>query len=345
MMLIESYSFPSAGKLSASLKTAPLSYAGQGVNIQHQIQTTQPTDLYHTYSEMTALLQSLAATYPDIMSVSSIGETYEGRNLWLVKISDNVNQDEQEPGVLFMGAHHGNEKSSYEVCLYFIQYMVEHYDNASTPEVRTSINATQIYLIPMVNPDGVERDMRKDREPNHGSFGFRRQVTSYGVDLNRNYGQHWLYLFLFPYIFSGSTSWVDSSDVYRGPWPFSANETKAVRQFVITHNISLSISYHSYGELVLYPWGYTTRPPKDKSLFVSIGSNISTFDKYQVEQSIRLYPTLGDSCDWMYATQRIFAFTIELGTSYAPSDPEVLQNLCVNHTIVNLYICQRAQTL
>jgi carboxypeptidase T len=305
----------------------------------------QSTGLYHTYAEMTTLLLDLAIAYPSIMSVSSIGKTYEGRDLWMIKLSDNVHQQENEPEVLFMGAHHGNEKPSYEVCLYFIQYMVEHYDNSSTPEVRDIINKTQIYILPMVNPDGVEAGTRKNYEPNHGLFGFFPIITSHGVDLNRNYGYRWFLLFVLPQFYGGGTSFVDSSDAYHGPRPFSENETQAIEQFVDTHNISISISYHTYGDLVLYPWGYTFLPPKDKPLFVSIGENISSIDHYVVSQAIGLYPTLGDACDWQYGTHGVLAFTIELGTTYAPTDPEELNEMCVTHTAVNLYVCQRALTL
>ena len=63
------------------------------------------------------------------MSLTSIGKTYEGRDLWMVKLSDNVNQEEDEPGVLFMAAHHGNEWPGVEICLFFIRYMVENYEN------------------------------------------------------------------------------------------------------------------------------------------------------------------------------------------------------------------------
>jgi carboxypeptidase T len=314
-------------------------------DIQFPVHIPQTTGLYRTYAQMTSLLQNLTATYPNIMSLSSIGKTYEGRELWMVKISDNVSQQETEPEVLFMGTHHGNEKPGYEVCLYFIQYLVEHYQNTSTPEVRDIINTTQIYVLPMVNPDGVEADTRKNAEPNHGFFGFNPLVTSQGVDLNRNYGYRWYFLFLFPKLLGGSTSYFDSSEVYHGPRPFSENETQAIRQFIDTHNIMISISYHTYGQLVLYPWGYTILPPKDKSLFVSIGENITAIDNYTLEQSISLYPTVGDACDWMYGTHGVLAYTIELGTSYAPTNPATLQKICATHNLVNLYICQRAHTL
>jgi carboxypeptidase T len=314
-------------------------------DIQNHFPIMTPTGLYHTYDEMTVLLQGLATNHSDIMSLTSIGKTYEGRELWMVKLSDNVNQQENEPELLFMGAHHGNEKPSYEVLIYFIQYMVEHYENSSAEEVQDAINNTQIYILPMVNPDGVEAGTRKNRVPNHGSFGYQTEITSLGVDLNRNYGYRWFLFYLFPLKYISSTSYFDRSDSYRGKQPFSENETQAIRQFVDTHNITISISYHTYGELILYPWGYTLIPTKDNSVFVSIGENISNINHYTLARSITLYPTLGDACDWMYGTREMLAYTIELGDSFAPSDPDVLQEMYLLHTNVNLYVCQRALLL
>jgi carboxypeptidase T len=114
---------------------------------------------------------------------------------------------------------------------------------------------------------------------------------------------------------------------------------------VDTHNITISISYHTYGELILYPWGYTLIPPKDKPVFVSIGENISNINHYTLAQAINSYPTLGDACDWMYGAGDVLAYTIELGDSFVPSDPDVLQEMYLLHTNVNLYVCQRAQLL
>jgi carboxypeptidase T len=314
-------------------------------DIQNHFPIITPTGLYHTYDEMTALLQGLAANYSDIMSLTSIGKTYEGRDLWMVKLSDNVNQQENEPELLFMGAHHGNEKPSYEVLIYFIQYMVENYEDSNVGDVKDAINNTQIYVLPMVNPDGVAAGTRKNRVPNHGSFGQKTEITSVGVDLNRNYGYRWFRFFLLLPLYAGSTSIFDNNDAYRGEWSFSENETQAIRQFVDTHNITISISYHTYGNLILFPWGYSILPAKDKPVFVSIGENISNIDSYLSAQSVNLYPTIGDACDWMYGTYGTFAFTIELGESFAPNDPDVLQEMYRIHTNVNLYACQRAQLL
>jgi carboxypeptidase T len=315
---------------------------------------TQPVSLgayhYHTYQEMTDLLHSLQTNHSDIMSLSSLGKTYEGRDIWLVKLSDHVEQEEHEAGVLFMGAHHGNEKPGYEVNLFFIQYMVEHYTNASTPEVREAINNTQIYLIPMVNPDGVEANTRKNVVPNHGPFGLKKVVTSYGVNLNRNYADNWFLYYLLPTQFGFLSAFPDSSMNYRGPYPFSENETRAVKHFADTHNVSISISYHTYGEVIFYPWMHTTKQTPDEPLFRSVGENISKIDGYYLfvkKKYVIDRPggTLGTSENWLYRNHGVIAFTIELCKQRAPTDPQTMYKVCSVQTQVHLYLCQRAQSI
>lgn len=248
--------------------------------------------VYRTYENMTALLQNLSTSHPDIMQVFSIGTTYEGRMIWAMKISDHVETSEGEAQVLFMGAHHGNEKPSMELCLRFVQYVVETYhmpdtdndhdgmlnedpidgvdndhdgrldEDPSESFLSGLVNATEIYVIPLVNPDGYAADQRKNMEPNHGPFGLDPDVTSVGVDINRNYGYKWYRYFFFPRLYFGATKWKDSSSEYRGPKPFSTAEAQAVKSFVDSHEISIAISYHTYGEDILYPWGYSRLPPE-----------------------------------------------------------------------------------
>lgn len=331
--------------------------------------------LYHTYQEMTDLLQDLEENHSDIMSLTSLGTTYEEREIWMVKLSDNVDEDENESEVLLMGAHHGNEKPSYEVLIYFIQHIVENYSKENTDDdgdgqvnedpidgvdndedglvdedpsedrVRDVTNNTEIYIIPMVNPDGVEAGTRKNRAPNYGPFGFKREITSYGVDLNRNYGYRWFFLFLFPRYYQGATDYRDNSPVYRGERPFCEAETKAIKQLVKAHDIEICLTYHTYGKLILYPWGYTELPAKDKQLFESIGEDIKKINKYTLSQSVYLYPTIGDACDWLYGRKGIIPYTIELGKSYAPGDPKVVREMCITHVGVNLYVCEKAESI
>ncbi|MBN1280658.1 MAG: zinc carboxypeptidase [Candidatus Thermoplasmatota archaeon] len=305
---------------------------------------------YHTYQELTDELHAYQANYSSLMTVSSLGTSYEGRDIWVVKLSDNVDQQEDEPGVLFMGAHHGNEKPSYEVCLFFIRYMVEHYDNDTVPEVREALNTTQIYLIPMVNPDGVEADTRKNCVPNHGPFGFKPTITSYGVNLNRNYADQWFLSYLLPvHYYLPFILWDDSGN-YRGPSPFSENETRAVRDFVLAHDLCLSLSYHTFGEFIVYPWMHSSQPTPDEPLFRSIGENITQINHYTLYTKTwsmipRLGGTLGSSENWLYREKGILAYTVELCTQRAPTNPQVVYNVCMTHTMVHLYLCQRAQTI
>lgn len=305
---------------------------------------------YHTYESLTAELQSLQENHSAIMSLSSIGKTYEGRDLWMVKLSENVTVDENEPGVLFMAAHHGNEWPGIEICLFFIQYMVDQYENTSLPQVWEALASTQIYVLPMVNPDGVTTDTRKNCAPNHGPFGKKLTVTSYGVNLNRNYDDPWFLAYVFPIRYYLPMILPDSSMNYRGPYPFSENETKAVKHFAETHNFSISISYHSYGQFIIYPWMHTTKQTPDEPLFRSVGENISALNGYYLSvKKDRLIPlyggTLGSSENWLYREKGALAFTIEVGKSRRPTNSQEVADLCMTQTDVHLYLCQRAQTI
>lgn len=340
---------------------------------------------YYTYDNMTLYLTNLSQTYTDIMSLTSIGTTYEGRNIWMVKLSDNVQVEEDEPGVLLMGAHHGDEKPSYEILIYFIKYIVETYqsdeldndgdaifnedpfdgidndNDGRTDEdpdediVRSTLSNTELYIIPMVNPDGVEYGWRKNREPNYGSDGQSTSITSYGVDLNRNYGYMWNVVYLFPENYFLEYILDDESWIYRGEQPFSELETQAVKSFVETHDIDISLSYHDYGEFMLFPWMHTSRHTPHESLYRSIGEGMSRINKYDLriygqygdrEYLIPRYQgTPGSSENWLYGEHGIIAFTMELCRRRPERSSTLVLDACWKHVGVNLYICGRAQTI
>lgn len=347
------------------------------------VSTSEPYH-YFTYQEMTELLYDLADQYPDIVHLESIGTTYEGRSIWMVKLSDNAAVDEDEPGVLLMGAHHGNEKPSYEVVLFFIQYIVHNYyenttlstnkviqedqlqenyedshgilhEDLSDDRVRAVMNNTQIYCIPMVNPDGVEANTRKNRAPNYGPDGTSNEITSYGVDLNRNYGFRWFLPFILKeyYYFTWLTD--DQSDIYRGERAFSEAETKSVKDFVETKNISISLSYHDFGEWMIFPWTHSSLKTTHERLYRSIGENMSLINNYELkiygqygtkEYLIpRFCGTVGTSENWLYAQRNILAFTIELCPFRAPRNADLVYDACNRQVGVNLYICERSWTV
>ncbi|MEA2620924.1 MAG: carboxypeptidase, partial [Chloroflexota bacterium] len=145
---------------------------------------------YHTYAEMVAQIKATQAAHPDIVAIRSIGKSYQGRDLWMAKVSDNVAVDEAEPEVLFDSLHHAREHLSLEQNLALLRWLTDGY--GTDPRITNIVNTREIWIVFMVNPDGAEYDLtgspyrswRKNRQPNAGS-------TAIGTDINRNYGYHW----------------------------------------------------------------------------------------------------------------------------------------------------------
>jgi len=263
---------------------------------------------YHSYLELEADMFALQHKYPDIVKVFDIGDSLEKRNLYAIKISDNVLVEEDEPEILFLGCHHAREWISVEVPFLMGKYLAEHY--ASDPAVRRFVDQSEIWIVPLVNPDGLEytlhgyRLWRKNRRDNGGG--------DYGVDLNRNYGHKWG-------IDDLGSSPNPASEVYRGSAPFSEPETRAVRDLYLKKNFQALISFHSYSQVILYPWGYTKQPPDGVMTLKEIAAEMSARIQavngrlYEYGQSgDALYLSNGDVTDWAFAINGIPAYTIEL---------------------------------
>lgn len=270
---------------------------------------TDPTaGLYHTYSEVETELHALSQNHPEIASVTTIGQSVQQRELWAIKISDNVGQDEDEPVVVFLGAHHAREWISVDVPFLIANYLIESY--ATDTEIARLVDNAEIWIVPMVNPDGhqysvlTDRLWRKNRRNNGDG--------SYGVDLNRNYSYQW----------GGPGSSGDTfSETYRGPSPFSEPESQAVRDFLQQVTPKALISYHNYSQLILYPWGFTNSPAPDKALLdnlaVAMAHKIRAVHgvSYRPGQASTLYLASGDTTDWLYALLSAPSYTIELRPS------------------------------
>jgi hypothetical protein len=271
--------------------------------------------LYHTYAEMLAEMGALVATYPSLVDTMTIGGTYvDSLKVIALKISDNVAVDESEAEILYMGCHHARELMSVEIPLKFAIYLLQNYGSSST--VTSYVDNREIFIIPMVNPEGhvyVQKNhagssnnwWRKNRRNNgNGTFG---------VDLNRNYSYQW------GYDNTGSSP-TTSSIVYRGPSPFSEPEMQAVRDFVGAHEFTVWLSYHTYGELLLYPWGYIPAFTPDHEVFAALGEELAAGTGYTVGNPATgaIYLTNGGSDDWAYgeiATKnRIFGYTPEMNS-------------------------------
>jgi len=278
---------------------------------------------YHTNAEMVAEIHAAEAAYPDLVDVMSIGKSAQGRDIWVAKVSDNVAVDETEPEVLVDALHHARERLTLEQALYLLRTLTRDY--ATDPAVRAVVDSRETWIIFSVNPDGHVYDLggnpyrlwRKNRQPNPGS----RFV---GTDLNRNYDYRWGCC-------DGSSS-NPAAWNYRGPAPFSAPETRVVRDFVNSRvidgqqQIRVNVTFHTNGEQILWPYGYTKRdvPPdmtlEDQRTFATIGRRMAARNGYRPMQSSDLYVTDGDQIDWMYGRHRIFSFTWELYPTQTRSD-------------------------
>ncbi|UCD91771.1 MAG: hypothetical protein JSV43_05895 [Methanobacteriota archaeon] len=291
-----------------------------------EIQPSEPTagtTAYHTYDEMRTELFQIAADHSNIVYLTSIGKTYENRDLWAVKISDNPLIEEDEPEVLFYGMHHAREWLTVEVPLYIINFLTDNYLTNAT--VQFLVDERQTWIIPMVNPDGRTYDGEDD--PTAYMNWRKSRVfnfdTSRGVDLNRNYGYMWG---------GAGASDVPFSNVYRGESAFSENETSAIRDLVQQHDFVFSVSYHSSGQVILYPWGSTLNPSPDDLLFSTIGNGMadrmtnkagSPRDRYIPIRGSQLYLTSGSDKDWMYGEMGVYPFTVELYPANNDNSPAV----------------------
>ncbi len=268
---------------------------------------------YYTYAEMEASLDSLAERFPALTRIDTLGTSIEGRLIRAIKISDNAAVDEAEPEALIIACLHAREIMTVDVTLRFAAYLLEHYGD---PRVAEIVDNREVWIVPMTNPDGhVYVEMNHD-DASYTWWRKNRRLNldgSYGVDLNRNFGYMWGYDDV-------GSSPTPSSLLYRGTAPFSEPETQAVRDFCAAHEFTVNLSYHSYGELILYPWGYAPIFPDDQELFSALGDSLSEGNDYLVGNSATgaIYITNGGSDDWMYgdvvSKNRVFGFTIELNT-------------------------------
>lgn len=261
---------------------------------------------YHNYAELTEALNVLAKNNPDIVHMSSVVKTSEGKDIWSIRITNDAVTAPTKPGIIFMGGHHAREHLSVEMPLMFAQYLVDQY-RAGNPKITSLVNSRDIHIIPVVNPDGMEYDIKD------GSYKMWRKNRSknangtFGTDLNRNYGFQWG---------TGGSSSDPNSETYKGTAPFSEIESSAIKNYVEAHtNISILLTLHSFSKLILYPWGHKYNPIEtgaDQQVHSVMARKMAEWNGYTPEQSSELYIASGDTTDWSYGVHKIISFTFEL---------------------------------
>ncbi|HUF29822.1 MAG TPA: M14 family metallopeptidase [Gemmatimonadaceae bacterium] len=283
------------------------------------LQTGAATTVYRSFDDpqrgIAAWLDSVASASP-IVHLQTLGASIEGRPVVAVKIGA-PDDSPSRPNVVFLATYHAREWAATEMALRLIRHLAQ--QPAPDARLDSLVARRDIWIIPVVNPDGYEyshttdRFWRKNRRMNANG--------SVGVDLNRNHDYRW------GQDDQGSSP-VPASEVYRGTGPHSEPETQAIAAFHAAHPPVLAVSYHTFTGLVLYPWGHEFgRVPDDWSIFRALaGTDVhpavidrlpgSDRDHYHPAPSWNLYTTNGDYTDWAYGARGVLAFTPELTSGW-----------------------------
>ncbi len=291
---------------------------------------------YYTFTEVLAQLDSMKLLYPDLVRArQSIGSSVEGRGIWAVKISDNPDAEEAgEPEVLYTGLHHAREPEGMMTVIYYMWWLLENYGSDLTATYL--VNNRQMWFIPVVNPDGYVYN--ETTNPTGGGFWRKNRRNNgggtYGVDLNRNYG---------PYESwnapNGGSSTSPGSDTYRGTNLFSEPETQTIADFVGSHSFKTCLNYHTYGNYLIFPFGYLGQESDDSLTFREFAFDMVAENRYNSGRDLQTvgYSTRGNSDDYLYgdfSKPPVFAMTPEVGSSFWPSTDQILplaqQNLKAN---------------
>jgi carboxypeptidase T len=278
---------------------------------------------HRTYEVVAAQLQELAARYPKLTRLDDMGPSWEttqgkaNRQLWAMRIT-GPGDASKRPAVAFTANIHARELAPVEMAMSLIELLLQRYDQ--DPKIKALVDSRVIHIAPMMNPDGhvhAEKgeNWRKNTHPFQGGVG---------VDLNRN----------FPFKWELGDNSTPAQDTYRGPAPASEPETQAILKYLSNiPNLKVGMDYHSYSNLVMWSWGYTSQKPPDAAVLEAIGKKLASFNKYRPIQACELYPTSGTIRDTVYGTLKVPYFTTEMGSSmdgFAPSFKRTQQLVAEN---------------
>ena len=272
-----------------------------------------PMGGYPTLSEILATIDTLHTMFPSLVSVKeSLATGWMGNVVYAIKISDSVSVDEDEPEVLYDATIHAREVITPLSLLHFINFLLNGY--GTDPIATYLVNNRELWFILVLNPDGYRINemlrpggggmWRKNARDNNLNGAFDTDYD--GVDLNRNFNAHWGD--------STGASPNPASPTYFGPAPFSEPESRGFKDFVLSHNFRTHINFHSFGNLYLFPWGYTRSLCPDHNYFMLYTSWMAERNLYiNGNSSATIYITTGDEVDWMYDSCGIFSIAPEVG--------------------------------
>ena len=286
---------------------------------------------YYKSQEMFDILSNMRSLYPSLISEPfSVSDTltHEGRTIYGFRISNSPDVQQNKPRVLYTALIHAREPGTLSALIFYMWYLLENY--GTDPEVTFLLDQTELYFVPLLNPDGYVRNEqtnpngggmhRKNRNPNHGT-------TNRGVDLNRN----------FPYLW-GTTgvSFNQNSDTYPGTGAFSEPESKVFKKIAEQWGISHALNAHTFARMVLFPIGAVDNEfAVDHDYFSLVTKEMVVHSNYEAIKSSALYPASGDTDDYMYLSHGIFAMTPEIGGAFWSPQSEILDD-CIDMLHTNL---------
>jgi hypothetical protein len=256
---------------------------------------------YHSHNELTADLQAIAAAYPGICTLQNAGDSVQGRELWFMKISDNVNVEEDEPEFRYISTMHGDEPIGMELCLKLIEQLTSQYGSDS--QVTDLVNETEIWIMPLMNPDGYTSGSRYN--------------ANY-VDLNRDFPDRV----------------TDPVNTTAG----RATETRHVMNWGFAHSPALSANFHSGALVVNYPYdsdpnsGATYSATPDDALIIQMSLTYSSLNSPMysswwfnngIVNGVEWYAIYGGLEDWNYVWMGCTDVTVELSDDKWPNYSQI----------------------
>ncbi len=300
--------------------------------LAQQLREQGPTDLqpgeriegYRTWADYDAEVRQLAKDNPEFVRLIELpNETHQGRTVVGLHIAQNPDQalTDGRPSSILMGLHHAREWPSAELTMMFAYDLIQQY-NDGDKEVADILAKTNLFLIPVVNPDGYVRSRefisdfivpgpgaqaavsefayhRKNMRPHESLDG----LTGQGTDPNRNY----------PYKWGGpGTSTSTGAATYHGPGPASEPEIDNVLSLLRANHVTTLISNHTYSNLVLRPFGDTMRDTPDEAIIKGHADAMAAINGYSSIKGLELYATTGTTEDWVYGVTGAPSFTFEI---------------------------------
>jgi len=308
---------------------------------------------YETVEETSLAAQALVSASPNLASLLDIGDSWEksagqgGYDLEVLRLGNSATPG-PKPTLLLLCALHAREYATAPLCLAFANFLLGGY--GVDADATWLLDHHEVHIVLHGNPDGrkwAESGFfwRKNTNQNYCS----PTSSNRGVDLNRNFPFQW--------DCCGGGSDLECSSTFRGPVAGSEPETQAIVDYMRSvfpdqrgampfdaapvDSTGVFIDVHAYGELVLWPWGYTPSLAPNGTALQTLGRKLAYWNQYMPEQSIGLYPVDGATDDFAYGDLGVAAFTFEVGTEFFQSCP-VFENAVVPDNLPSLIYAAKA---